>query len=487
MARSLGPIALIAALVAGSAHAQEPARLDPERLRAAQERLQTFDPSRLNIQDAQLDASRLQQVQPTQQFPDPGGYEARADNGPWIGWVNFSLDRELGLLPGNPVANRLVGMAGGVRFGFSEDNAPALVRCADGGRECAGGPPTGANALRDPDGVLRIDFAQPVFAVTVSAAPDWTRDVRAEVFQIEGWGNGDILLQQQVAVSPEYVVGENWVSLTLNGQQTQRQTATTAAPSTGAGVTEFDYVIIRAFNANGSPVNAPILIDDLRFADARGRTPFEALGPRAGGLRDMVTETGRLRASLNDVGDSIRPAARRPDGLFPVAQRMRMAIDWPAAELGALGQRSRVAARLDMIARLPGAERRAHRMTLPMLLPLAAFRDEDPTAGLAEGVALMEREDFYHLILPTQMGEAVITGTRLATPSRHGRSRMGQLEIGRGYAGARASFNLYGASYSVRLSCEGSDMDDAPCNDPEALETLLDRLFLFMPAEEDRR
>ncbi|MCP2669989.1 hypothetical protein NHF40_03505 [Maricaulaceae bacterium EIL42A08] len=482
MAKATLGIAVLASLATtAAAVCQVPTRIDPEQLRAAQERLQQVDPTRFQLQDGQL-----QQVQPdAQQFPDPGGYEARTDNGPWLGWVNFSLDRELGLLPGTRIASRLVGTAGGVRFGFSEDIAPALVACPDGGRQCAGGAPSGGYALRDGDGVLRLDFARPVFAVTVAAAPDWTQSPRAEVFQIEGWSNGDIALQQQVAVSPEYVTGENWVQLTLNGQQAQRQSATTAA--TGATTsTEFDYVIIRAFNANGAPINAPILIDDLRFADNYGRTPFEALGPRTGGLRDMLTETARLRPNVRDTGDVIRPAGRRDDSLFPVGQRVRMAIDYPAAEQAALRQRTRVGARLGLIARLAG-ERQSNRMSVPLLVPLAAFNDEDPDAGLADGVALMEREDFYHLILPTELGEAVITGTRLATPSQHGRSRIGQLEIGRGYAGARASFNLYGASYSVRLSCEGSDIDDEPCNDPEALETLLDRLFLFMPPEEDRR
>ncbi len=482
MARTILGAAILAGMLAtASAVPQEPARIDPERLRAVQEQLQ-IDPSRLQVQDG-----IRQQIQPdAQQFPDPGGYEARTDTGPWLGWVNFSLDRELGLLPRLGVTDRLVGIAGGVRFDFGQPNASEIITCSDGGRECAGGAPTGATALRDEDGVLRIDFARPVFAVTAFAAPDWTRDVRAEVFQIEGWGNGDILLQQQVSVPREYVVGENWVRLTLNGQQTQRQTATAATTASGP-VTEFDYVIVRAFNANGAPVNAPILIDDLRFADNYGPTPFDGLGPRAAGLADMVTETGRLRPALERAAQTIRPGGRRDNGEYAVAQRIRMAIDYPAAELGARRQRDLIDAPLDIISRLPGLDRSGGRMSVPLLVPLAAFENEDPSAGLANAVALMEREDFYHLILPTELGEAVITGTRLATPSRHGRSRMGQLEIGRGYAGARASFNLYGASYSVRLSCPGSDVEDEPCNDPAALQTLLDRLFLFVPPEEDRR
>jgi hypothetical protein len=310
------------------------------------------------------------------------------------------------------------------------------------------------------DGVLRIDFARPVFAVTVLIAPDWTRDIRAEVFQIEGWGDGDILRQSQAAAPVQYSVGENWVQLTLSGQQPQ--TATVARAPEPA--TEFDYVVIRAFNANGGAVSAPILIDDLRFADAFGATPLDAWGPRTGGLDPMLDDTERLGAGLQQDAETIREGGEREDTLYPVARRIRMAIDYEAAQQGAENQRARVDAPISIPTRLG----RNENVSVPILAPLGAFADENPRGDLADGVAFMGRPDFYHLILPTELGEAVITGTRLASPTPQGRSQIGTIAIGRGYGGARASFNLYGASYSVRLSCDGSDLDDEPCNDPQS-------------------
>lgn len=472
-----GLIAAIGICVTAGAVAQQPARIDPERLQSPPQQFQ-IDPSRLQIRDAQV-----AQTQPTQQFPDPGGYGARADNGPWVGWINFNRSGQPAVSDGTDITRTYEEVAGGVRFGLGERQAPEVILCRDASRDCASGAPSGGHALRELDGVLRIDFAQPVFAVTVSAAADWTRDVRAEVFQIEGWGNGDILIQAQQALSPEYVAGQNWVQLTLNGQQRQTATNTIAAGTGPATTTEFDYVIIRALNANGGAVNAPVLIDDLRFADNRGETPLDDQGPRTGGLDNMLDDTRRLGARLQRDAVTIREGGPRQDALYPVARRVRMAIDYEAAREGAERQRTDI----DLDISIPTRLGRAEDVSVPILAPLGAFEDEDPRGDLAEGVAFMGRPDFYHLILPTNLGEAVITGTRLATPSRHGQDRLGTLEIGRGYAGARSSFNLYGASYSVRLSCEGSDITDEPCSDPIALETLLERLILFIPPEEDWR
>ncbi len=483
MARTGKGIVVFMCLVAAApAAAQTPARIDPERLRTVPQELQ-IDPTRLQARDRQLT-----QVQTAQQFADPGGYESRADNGPWIGWVNFNRSTDPVVSNGTNISRTYEEVAGGVRFGLGDRQTPEVVLCRDGSRDCAGGSPSGGHALRDVDGVLRIDFAQPVFAVTVAAAPDWTRDVRAEVFQIEGWGNGDILVQAQQAVSPEYVVGENWVQLTLNGQQ--RQTATVATTPPGAvTATEFDYVIIRAFNANGAPVNAPILIDDLRFADNRGSTPLDDQGPRTGGLDPMLDDTRDLGPGLQREAEVIREGGTRENSLYPVARRIRMAIDYEAAEQAAQRQRADVNLQIS----IPTALGRADDVSVPILAPLGAFESENPRGALADGVAFMGRPDFYHLILPTELGEAVITGTRLASPSAYGERNVGTLQSGSGYDGAFASFNLYGVAYAVRITCEGvatpadGRTEEPPCNNPVELDALLDRLFLFIPPEEDRQ
>jgi len=479
MARAIaGIVAFIGLAAVSNTVAQEPARIDPNALQQAQERLQQVDPDRLEIQEFRLQPAQTD----AQQFPDPAGYQSRADTGPWLGWVNFNRSGEPAVSAGASITRAYEDVAGGVRFSFGERPAPQMIVCREGGRECGGGAPSGGHVLRDEDGVLRIDFARSVFAVTLFISPDWTRDIRADVFQIEGWGDGDILLQARANAPAQYTLGENWVRLTLNGQQ--RQTATvTAAPTGAAPAIEFDYVVIRAFNANGGTVNAPILIDDLRFADTYGETPLDNLGPRTGGLDPMLEDTGRLGPSLEREAETIREGGARENALYPVARRIRMAIDYEAAQRGAEGQRARIDADISIPTRLG----RAENVSAPILAPLGAFAEENPRGELAEDVAFMGRPDFYHLILPTELGEAVITGTRLASPTETGRNRIGTIAVGRGYGGARASFNLYGASYSVRLSCDGSDLDDQPCNDPAALETLLERLFLFMPPEEDRR
>lgn len=455
---------------------QSPARLDPEALQRAQQQIQRIDPARLQIPD------NLQQVQTDPpQFPGTAGYAQPAEDGAWFGWVNFNRGGDPLITDGMAVSRAYEDAAGGVRFGFGAPQAPTLMLCQDGSAMCGpDGAPSGGHVMRNENGVLRIDFARPTLAVTLLASSDWTRDIRAEAFVIEGWADGDSVLVQQVAAPVRPVAGQSWVSLTLSGQQ--RQTAAVAAAPAAAPATEFDFVLIRALNANGGPVDAPFLIDDLRFADQFGPTALDDLGPRAGGLDPMLDDTRRLARDLQRGAETIREGGPRNNALYPTARRIRMAIDYEAAQQGARAQRRLVDAAVSIPTRLG----REQDVSVPILAPLGVFADENPRGALAEGVGFMGRPDFYHLIVPTQLGEAVITGTRLATPTRQGERDMGTLAIGAGYAGANASFNLYGASYAVRLSCEGSDLVE-PCNDPEELEALLERLFLFIPPEEDQR
>ncbi len=476
--KALAGIAGLASLTLSASLAQQaPALIDPEALQRAQQQIQRVDPSRLQLRDNILQ----QQQTDAQQFPGTAGYAQRADNGPWFGWVNFNRGGEPPTADGMDISRIYEDAAGGVRFGFGARQAPALMLCRDGTAMCGpGGAPSGGHVMRVAENTLRIDFARPAVAVTMLAAPDWTRDIRANVFVIEGWADGDGLLVEQVNAPLRPVTGESWVRLTLSGQQ--RQTTAVAAAPAAAAPTEFDFVIVRALNANGGPVNAPFLIDDLRFADQIGPTALDDLGPRAGGLDPMLDDTQRLAEALQSQAETIREGGPRQNALYPAARRIRMAIDYDAALQGAQAQRQFVNAQVS----LPTALGRAEDVSVPILAPLGVFAEENPRGDLAADVGFMGRPDFYHLIIPTELGEAVITGTRLATPTRQGARDMGTLAIGRGYAGAHARFNLYGASYAVRLSCEGSDLIE-PCNDPEELEALLERLFLFIPPEEDQR
>ena len=471
-----GVIALTVLATPAAWAQQSPARIDPQAVQRAQQQIQRIDPSRLQLRDA-----IAQRTQPdAQQFPGAAGYVQRADDAPWLGWVNFNRSGEPPVIGGMDISRSYEDLAGGVRFGFGARRAPTLMLCRDGATTCgADGAPSGGHVMRVAENVLRIDFARPTVAVTMMATPDWARDVRAEVFVIEGWADGDTMLVEQVFAPSRPVTGESWVRLTLSAQP--RQTTAAAAPATTEAV-EFDFVVIRALNANGGPVNAPFLIDDLRFADQFGPAALDDLGPRAGGLDPMLDDTGRLARNLQRDAETIREGGLRNNAIYPAARRIRMAIDYEAAQQGASAQREFVDAQIS----LPTALGRAEDVSVPILAPLGAFADENPRSELAEGVGFMGRPDFYHLILPTELGEAVITGTRLATPTRQGAHDMGTLAIGRGYGGANASFNLYGASYAVRLSCEGSDLAE-PCNAPEELEALLERLFLFIPPEEDQR
>jgi hypothetical protein len=121
-------------------------------------------------------------------------------------------------------------------------------------------------------------------------------------------------------------------------------------------------------------------------------------------------------------------------------------------------------------------------MTLPILAPLGIFNDEDPDAGIADHVRFTRRGDYFHLRLNSEIGRVVISGTRIVARENANSLGPGELHVSSGYDGAYASFNLYGAAYSVRVGC-GTEEIDEPCNDPEALRTLLDRLILWLPEE----
>ena len=467
----------LAGLTAGFSQ-QAPARIDSNTLQRAQQQIQQIDQSRLQARDAQ--------TQPDQ-FAGAAGYSAQADRGSWLGWVNFNRGGEPALSDGMDVSRAYEDAAGGVRFGFDARQAPTLMLCRDGTNMCGGRAPSGGHVMRSPSSTLRIDFARPTMAMTMMAAPDWSRDVRAELFVVEGWANGDIVLTERVQAPFQPGSDENWLRLTLSGQQ-QPATTLAAAPRT-VEPTTFDYVIVRALNANGGPVNAPFLIDDLRFLDQAGPTPLDALGPRASGFESMLEETHNMGPRLWSGAETLRDGGGREHALYPAARRVRLAIDYDSAEAGARRQRNELNAAVSV----PTALGRAETVSVPILAPLGVFQDENPRGDLADGVGFMGHRDFYHLILPTEMGEAVITGTRLATPSEYGERHAGTLMTGSGYDGARASFSLYGAAYSVRMTCEGVDavavgrIEQPPCNDPAELDALLERLFLFLPPEGDRR
>jgi hypothetical protein len=166
------------------------------------------------------------------------------------------------------------------------------------------------------------------------------------------------------------------------------------------------------------------------------------------------------------------------DGMrYPEAERMRMPVDMNTARLAALRQREMMSMDLPEAAGFTTREP----LTLPILAPLGVFAGEDPAAGLAEGVRFSGRSDYFHLRFNSDIGRVVISGSRMVVRgAQDAGPALGEMTVSSGYDGAYASFNLYGAAYSVRVAC-GTEEIDEPCNDPEALRTLLDRLFVWMP------
>lgn len=464
-------ISAIAAFAAGAAsHAQQTPRIDPEALRRAQQELDLgrFQlPQRLQAQPGQVDEP---------DFNTGSGYQLNPGNGLWYGWVNFDQNRELGLVEGEAVNQGWRAQAGGVRFAAGQREGARIIRCGTSSNTCALPQPDSPDALISGvgEGRLRIDFAQPVVAVTALVAPDRSVDQSAELFVMEGWRDGDIasVTRQEVQIydSP----GAGWTRLTLSGLAAATR-ATTAARAAQTGQ-EFDYVIIRAVTANGADTQTPIVLDALRFADNYGPTPYDSLGPRAGGLQGMLDDSAQTGARQLQRAEIVQPGGRREGMNYPVAERMRMPIDMGAARTAAVRQRAVMGREMPLPAALGGREA----VTLPILAPLGVFQDEDPALGLADGVRFTGHSDYFHLRFNSDIGRVVISGTRIVSPSQRGAPASGQLEVSAGYDGAYASFALYGASYSVRVAC-GTEEVDAPCNDPDALRTLLDRLIMWMP------
>jgi len=466
-------LAAAAGLIAASssAYAQQAPQIDPEVLRRAQ----VLDQSRLQLPD-RLQADRVQADEPD--FNTGSGYQLNEGNGLWYGWVNFDQDRQLGLLEGHLANLGWREEAGGVRFATGQREGARIIRCGTGSNTCALPQPDSPDALiaGAGSGFIRIDFAQPVSAVTALVAPDRGFGAEPDLFVMEGWRNGDTAAVTRGEVQIYDSNAQGWTRLTLSGLADATR-ATTAATAAASGQ-EFDYVIIRGVTANGAETRTPIVIDALRFADRYGPTPFDSLGPRAGGLQDMLDETRRTGARLAARGDIVRQGGRREGLRYPVAERMRMPMDRPTIRNAALRQRQIMAMDLPEAASLRGREP----MTVPILAPLGIFNGEDPAAGAADHVRFTGRQDYFHLRFNSEIGRVVISGTRIVTPGRAGEPGPGELRVSSGYDGAYASFNLYGAAYSVRVAC-GTEEIDEPCNDPEALRTLLDRLILWMPEE----
>ena len=471
-----------AACCALPAVGQQTPQIDPDTL----DRLEQLDPDTVRrVQDLELNRLQLPeqlQVEPGQvdepDFNTGSGYRLNPGNDLWYGWVNFDQDRQLGLLEGRRANLGWREQAGGVRFATGQAEGARIVRCADNSNTCALPQPASPDALvaGAGSGVLRVDFAQPVSAVTALVAPDRAFGEEPDLFVIEGWRNGDIASIARADVEIYDSQARGWTRLTLSGlADGSRATATVAA--TGSGQ-EFDYVIIRGVTANGAPTDTPIVLDALRFADRYGPTPFDSLGPRAGGLDDMVSESGRTAARLQERGEIVRQGGPREGMAYPVAERMRMPLNMAAARAAAVRQREFLSLDLPETSGLRGREA----VTLPILAPLGVFQGEDPGAGLAEEVRFSSRRDYFHLRFSSEIGRVVISGTRVVARPRTGDLAPGEISVSSGYDGAYASFNLYGAAYSVRVACGTEELDE-PCNDPEALRTLLDRLFLWMPEE----
>ena len=462
--------------------AQQTPRIDPETL----ERMQQLDPETVRrVQDLELNRLQLPerlQVAPGQveepDFSTGSGYRLNPGNELWYGWVNFDQDRQLGLLEGRRANLGWREQAGGVRFATGQAEGARIVRCGNNSNTCALPQPDSPDALvaGAGSGVLRVDFAQPVVAVTALVAPDRGFGAEPDMFVIEGWRNGDIASIARGDVEIYDSQARGWTRLTLSGLADATR-ATSAVAAAGAGQ-EFDYVIIRAVTANGAATDTPIVLDALRFADRYGPTPYDSLGPRAGGLDDMLAETGRTAARLQERGEIVRQGGPREGMAYPVAERMRMPLNMAAARAAAVRQRQFMSMDLPSTSGLRGRER----VTLPILAPLGVFQGEDPSAGLSDGVRFSGRRDYFHLRFNSEIGRVVISGSRVVARPRAGDLRPGEISVSAGYDGAYASFNLYGAAYSVRVACGTEELDE-PCNDPEALRTLLDRLFLWMPQE----
>lgn len=448
---------------------QQPPQIDPEALRRVQElELNQFQlPQRLQVEPGQVS-------QPD--FNTGSGYQLNPGNDLWYGWVNFDQNRALGLLEGRDASLAWREQAGGVRFAIGQREGARIIRCATGSNTCALPQPDSPDALiaGAGSGYIRVDFAQPVVAVTALVAPDRGFGDEPDQFIMEGWRNGDIAAVQRAEVQIYDSPGQGWTRLTLSGLADATR-ATTAVSAASRGQ-EFDYVIVRGVTANGADSTTPIVMDALRFADRHGPTPYDSLGPRAGGLETMLAETGRAGARVQARGEILRQGGRREDMSYPVAGRMRMPVDMNSARTSALRQRDIMRMELAPASGLRGREP----LTLPVLAPLGVFQDEDPAAGLADGVRFTGRADYFHLRFNSEIGRVVISGTRVVTPGAQRDLRPGEMSVSSGYDGAYASFNLYGASYSVRVAC-GTEEIGEPCNDPEVLRTLLDRLFLWMP------
>ena len=471
-------ISVIAACVAGAAaHAQQSPRIDPDALRAAQQQIAAprFQlPQRLQAEPGQASPP---------DFETGSGYQLNPDNDLWYGWVNFDQDRTEGLVQGEAVNLGWRKQAGGVRFATGQREPARIVRCGTGSNICALPQADSPDALIAGAGAgrLRIDFAQPVVAVTLLAAPDRSVRQAAAAFVLEGWRDGDIASVTRQDVQIYDSPGAGWTRLTLSGlagaARAPSAATTAATPTAGAADgQEFDYVVIRAVNANGGPVTTPIVVDSLRFADRYGPTPYDSLGPRTGDLQDMLDASARTSAQLERRAQIVEPGGPREDLRYPVAERRRMPIDRAGARAAAIAQREALGIELSLNAGLRGQEP----VTLPILAPLGIFQDEDPSAGVAEDVGFTGRGDYFHLRFSSDIGRVVISGTRIVTPRQAGTLSPGELEASAGYDGAYASFALFGAAYSVRVAC-GTEEIDEPCNDPEALRTLLDRLILWTP------
>lgn len=465
-----------AALAAGGlVQAQQLPQIDPEQL----QRPQQFELDRAPLFERQQ-AARAQADEP--EFNTGAGYQLNPGNELWYGWVNFDQDRSLGLLEGADASLGWREQAGGVRFAAGQREGARIIRCASGSNTCALPQPDSPDALIAGAGAgyLRVDFARPVTAVTALVAPDRSFGAEPDLFVMEGWRDGDIAASAREEVQIYDSAGRGWTRLTLSGFASAARDA--AALSAAADGQEFDYVIIRGVTANGAQTQTPIVMDALRFADRYGPTPFDSLGPRSGGLQSMLDETGRMRQRLQSRAEPVRTDAPREgmrEGMrYPAARHMRMPVDMGAARTAAVRQRDMMSLDIALLSDLVGRE--APR--LPVLAPLAIFVDEDPDAGLAERVRFTSRSNYFHLRFDSEIGRVVISGTRIVTPDVDRPGAPGQLEIMSGYDGAFASFNLYGAAYSVRIACGTEELDE-PCNDPEILRTLIDRLFVFMPQE----
>lgn len=459
--------AALSLLLGGASLAQQAPTIDPDAIR----RIQNADLTRFQLPE-RLQAQAIQ--------PDPvnfetgSGYALNPENELWYGWVNFDQDRELGLVAGRLLNLGWREQAGGVRFATGQRAGARIIRCGSGSNTCPSPQTSSPDALVSETGTLRIDFAQPVAAVTALVSPDRSQRLQPDLFVMEAWSGGDIVSVTRGQVEIFDSPAQGWTRLTLSGQPNGTR-ATTAA--TGPAQ-DFDYVIIRGLNANGGTVEAPLVVDGLRFADRHGPTPFDSLGVRAGGLQDMLDETRRSGARLMVQGEVVERRRRREDLVYPLAEWVRMPIDMASARTAAARQRAVMAMELPLASRIRGREP----MTVPILAPLGVFRGEDPAAGPDETVRFTGHSDYFHLRFDSDIGRVVISGTRIVTPGRAGEPGPGELLITSGYDGAYASFNLYGASYSVRVAC-GTEEVDEPCNDPEALRTLLDRLILWMPEE----